>query len=235
MRNLKSKNWDEPVREQFFRLDLTNRFYYIKKLLLKNAKSGRSINRMYAIVEVGGMQYKITEAVSLRVPRMKQEPGKKIELERVLLVIADGKVNVGKPVVKNAVVKATVVSHLKDDKVLVFKKKRRKNYRVLRGHRQQLTEIQIDSIGFRQAAEPAGAKAEKKTGTPKAKADSKAVKSEKPAASKPKAASKPAATRTAAVKKDSGTKKAVKKPASARTGKPKTTKSDSKPSAKKEA
>ena len=189
---------------------------------------------MYAIVEVGGMQYKVAETASLRVPRLKQDPGKKIELDRVLLIVDDGKVNVGKPVVKNAVVKATVVSHLKDDKVLVFKKKRRKTYRVLRGHRQQLSEIQIDSISIGQAGAPAGAGTEKKTGTPKARADSKAAKTEKPAVSKTKASPRTAAAKTAAVKKDSGAKKAEKKSAST-TGKPKTKKSESKPSARKEA
>ena len=190
---------------------------------------------MYAIVEVGGMQYKVTKAASVLVPRVKQDPGKKIDLDRVLLIVDDGKVMVGTPLVKNAVVKATIVSHIKDDKVLVFKKKRRKNYKVLRGHRQQLTEIQIDSISLKQAEVPVRAKAEKKTGAPKAKPVAKAAKSEKTSAAKPKTAPKPAAAKTAAVKKASSPKKAEKKTASNRASSPKAKKSDSKPSAKKEA
>jgi large subunit ribosomal protein L21 len=190
---------------------------------------------MYAIVEVGGMQYKVTQAASVLVPRVKQDPGKAIELDRVLLIVEDGKVNIGTPFVKSAVVKATVVSHIKDDKVLVFKKKRRKNYKVLRGHRQQLTEIQIDSINLGQAAAPARPKAEKKTGTPKAQPAAKAAKPVKAAAAKPKTAARPAAAKKAAVKKDSGPKKTEKKAASTRTSGSKTKKSGSKPSAKKEA
>jgi large subunit ribosomal protein L21 len=189
---------------------------------------------MYAIVEVGGMQYKVTKAASVLVPRVKQDPGKKIDLDRVLLIVDDGKVMVGTPLVKNAVVKATIVSHIKDDKVLVFKKKRRKNYKVLRGHRQQLTEIQIDSISLKQAEAPAQPKAEKKR-APKAKPVAKAAKPEKASAAKPKTTPKPAAAKTAAVKKDSAPKKTEKKTDSNRASSPKTKKSDSKPSAKKEA
>lgn len=101
---------------------------------------------MYAIVELAGMQWKVQEKQTLRVPSVTAEPGKSISIDQVLL-IADGQnVKVGLPTVPGAKVEATVVSHGKGDKVLIFKKKRRKNYKVLRGHRQPFTEIRIEKI-----------------------------------------------------------------------------------------
>ena len=101
---------------------------------------------MYAIVEVGGMQWKVQEKQTLRVPLIEMEPGKPVQFDRVLLVADDQNVKIGRPVVEGAKVDATVVSHGKGDKVLVFKKKRRKNYKKLRGHRQQYSEIRIEKI-----------------------------------------------------------------------------------------
>jgi len=101
---------------------------------------------MYAIVEVGGMQWKVQEKQTLRVPLIEMEPGKPVQFDRVLLVADDQTVKIGRPVVEGAKVDATVVSHGKGDKVLVFKKKRRKNYKKLRGHRQQYSEIRIEKI-----------------------------------------------------------------------------------------
>jgi large subunit ribosomal protein L21 len=101
---------------------------------------------MYAIVNIAGQQFKVTEGQNIFVHRLKDEEGKKVEFSDVVLTESEGKVKVGNPLVKGAKVSATVVSHLRDDKVLIFKKKRRKGYEKLNGHRQYLTKIQIDKI-----------------------------------------------------------------------------------------
>jgi len=101
---------------------------------------------MYAIVEIAGQQFKIEKEVKLFVHRLKAEEGSQVTFNRVMLVDNDGKVKVGTPTVKGASVTATVLNHLKGDKVLVFKKKRRKGYQKMNGHRQYLTSIKIDDI-----------------------------------------------------------------------------------------
>ena len=101
---------------------------------------------MYAIVKIGGHQYKVAEDDTVFVNRI-AEGEEKITLEDVLLVKdGKGKVKIGKPTVEGAKVEATVVDHLKSDKVIVFKKKRRKGYRVKNGHRQPITQLKIDKI-----------------------------------------------------------------------------------------
>lgn len=101
---------------------------------------------MYAIVKIGGHQYKVAENDTIFVNRLSSEE-EKITLENVLLVKdTKGKVKIGKPLVKGAKVEATIVDHLKSDKVIVFKKKRRKGYRVKNGHRQPITQLKIDKI-----------------------------------------------------------------------------------------
>jgi large subunit ribosomal protein L21 len=130
---------------------------------------------MYAIVEVGGMQYKIADTEVLKVPLMEAEAGKSVVFDQVLLLVDGQNVRVGKPVLDDVKVEATVISHGKDDKVLIFKKKRRKRYRVFKGHRQNYTEIRIDAIRV------SGAKASKPTEAPKQakkKADSPTKKAE---------------------------------------------------------
>lgn len=101
---------------------------------------------MYAIVNIAGQQFKVSENQNLYVHRLTGDEGSSVEFNDVLLIENNGKVNVGTPSLKGASVKAKVVSHLKGDKVIVFKKKRRKGYRLKRGHRQSLTRIQIESI-----------------------------------------------------------------------------------------
>ncbi len=101
---------------------------------------------MYAIVEIAGQQFKAEAGRKLYVHRLKDSEGSKVSFDKVLLVDADGKVSVGAPTVKDAKVEATVLRHLKDDKVIVFKKRRRKGYQTQNGHRQCLTQIQIDEI-----------------------------------------------------------------------------------------
>jgi len=101
---------------------------------------------MYAIVEIAGQQFKVEKDQKLYVHRLKAEEGSKVEFDNVLLTDDGKKVTVGAPSIKGAKVTAKVISHLKDDTVIVFKKKRRKGYKVRNGHRQFLSEIVIESI-----------------------------------------------------------------------------------------
>jgi large subunit ribosomal protein L21 len=101
---------------------------------------------MYAIAEIAGQQFKIEKEMKLFVHRLKAEEGSQVTFDRVMLVDNDGTIKVGAPTVKGASVTATVLHHLKGDKVLVFKKKRRKGYQKMNGHRQYLTSIKIDDI-----------------------------------------------------------------------------------------
>jgi len=101
---------------------------------------------MYAIVEIAGQQFKVEKDQKVFVHRLQTEEGKKVAFDNVLLLADGDKVTVGAPAIDGAQVGAKVLKHLKGDKVVVFKKKRRKGYRVKNGHRQALTEIQIDNI-----------------------------------------------------------------------------------------
>ena len=101
---------------------------------------------MYAIVDIAGKQFKVEKDQKLYVHRLAEDEGKSVDFDNVMLVDNAGKVNVGTPSIKGASVKAKVLQHLKGDKVIVFKKKRRKGYKVRNGHRQYLTQIQIESI-----------------------------------------------------------------------------------------
>ena len=101
---------------------------------------------MYAIVDIAGQQFKVEKESKLFVHRLEGEEGSNVEFDKVLLIDNDGKVKVGKPIVKGAKISAKIVSHVKGDKVLVFKKKRRKGYQVLNGHRQYFSEIHIEDI-----------------------------------------------------------------------------------------
>jgi large subunit ribosomal protein L21 len=101
---------------------------------------------MFAIVEIAGQQFKVEKDQYLYVHRLQQEVGASIELDKVLLVNNNGSISVGLPTVSGATIQAKVLDHLKGDKVIVFKKKRRKGYRKLNGHRQMFTKIQIEAI-----------------------------------------------------------------------------------------
>ncbi|MBT7659149.1 MAG: 50S ribosomal protein L21 [Bacteroidetes bacterium] len=158
---------------------------------------------MYAIVEIAGLQYKVEKDQRLYVNRLNVEAGKKVKFDRVLLIEEKGDVKVGAPVIDGAVIEATVNSEVKGDKVLIFKKKRRKGYQKMNGHRQIFTSITINKITAKAPAKKAAAKAtEEKEAAPKAAAKKPAAK--KPAAKKPaakKAAPKKAAPKKAAPKK----------------------------------
>lgn len=101
---------------------------------------------MFAIVNIAGQQFKVEEGQELFVHQLEAEEGDNVSFDQVLLINNDGTVQVGKPVLSAAKVNATVLGHQKGDKVIVFKKKRRKGYRVKNGHRQRFTKIKIDSI-----------------------------------------------------------------------------------------
>ncbi len=154
---------------------------------------------MYAIVEIAGQQFKVAKDQKVYVHRLQNEEGSKVSFDNVLLV-SDGKdVKVGAPAREGAKVTAKVLGHLKGDKVIVFKKKRRKGYKKKNGHRQYLTEIQIDGIAV---------------GGAKKKAAKKAVASDEEAAPKKaakKAPAKKAAPKAAAEKKAPAKKAAAKK------------------------
>ncbi len=104
---------------------------------------------MFAIVNIAGQQFKVTEGQEIFVHRLEAAEGDNVSFDQVLLVDRDGSVKVGTPIVKGASVGATVIDPLvKGDKVIVFKKKRRKGYRKKNGHRQQFSKIKIDSIAL---------------------------------------------------------------------------------------
>ena len=101
---------------------------------------------MYAIVDIAGQQHKVKNKQKIYVHRLKAAEGSQVEFNKVLLVDNEGAIVVGMPFVDGTRVAAKVVAHVKDDKVLVFKKKRRKGYKRLNGHRQYLTELLIQGI-----------------------------------------------------------------------------------------
>ena len=162
---------------------------------------------MYAIVEIAGLQYKVEKDQRLYVNRLNVAEGKKVKFDRVLLIEEKGDVKVGAPVIDGAVVEATVNGEVKGDKILVFKKKRRKGYQKMNGHRQMFTSITINKITAKAPAKKAAAKA-----TEDAEAAPKKAAAKKPAAKKATTAKKPAAKKPA-TKKPATKKPATKKPA----------------------
>lgn len=121
---------------------------------------------MYAIVEIAGQQFKVAKDQKVFVHRLASEEGSKVSFDNVLLLSNDGNVTIGAPAIDGAQVGAKVIKHLKGDKVIVFKKKRRKGYKVKNGHRQALTEIVIESI-VASGAKKAAPKKEAKPAAPK--------------------------------------------------------------------
>jgi len=129
---------------------------------------------MYAIVEIAGQQFKVAKDQKVFVHRLDAKEGSKVNFDNVLLLADDKNITIGAPAINGASVEAKVLKHLQGDKVIVFKKKRRKGYRKKNGHRQQLTEIQINTIAA-SGAKPAAKKVEAK---PAAKAQPAAPKAE---------------------------------------------------------
>ena len=116
---------------------------------------------MYAVVDIAGQQLKVEEKTTYYVPKLDAEVNKAVTFDNVLLY-SDGKsTKIGTPSVKGAKVKVKVLDHIKDDKVVVFKKKRRKSYRVKNGHRQQLSQIEVTKISMTKSSTKPKAKEEK--------------------------------------------------------------------------
>ena len=101
---------------------------------------------MYAIVEIAGQQFKVSKDQKVYVHRLANEEGANVSFDRVLLIDNNGAITVGAPAINGASVEAKVLKHVKGDKVIVFKKKRRKGYKVINGHRQLFTQIVIENI-----------------------------------------------------------------------------------------
>ena len=101
---------------------------------------------MYAVVESGGKQYKVTVGQTIDVERLSVEPGESVTLDRVLLVAKDGEIKVGRPTIKGAQVSATVMHHGRKRKAIIFHYRPKQRYRVKKGHRQQYTRLRIDKI-----------------------------------------------------------------------------------------
>ena len=144
---------------------------------------------MYAIVEIAGQQFKVVKDQKLFVHRLADKEGSKVSFDKVFLLDDGQKVSIGAPAITGASVEAKVVSHLKGDKVIVFKKKRRKGYRVKNGHRQALTELVIEKI------QASGTKSKKAAEPAKPKKETKAITIDKKVGSK-KPASKKEASKT---------------------------------------
>jgi large subunit ribosomal protein L21 len=179
---------------------------------------------MYAIVEIAGQQYKVEKNQEIFVHRLEGKEGSNVDFHDVLMIDNKGKVVVGSPHIKGAAISAKILEHTKGDKVLVFKKKRRKGYQKLNGHRQYLTLLQITNIA--------------ETGAqPKAKAETKPAakpKAEEKPAAKPKVEKKPAAKPKAATTAGKAAAKPKAAPKATAKATPKTAEVD-KPAAKKPA
>lgn len=150
---------------------------------------------MYAIVEIAGQQFKVSKDLKVYVHRLTNEEGSKVSFDKVLLLDDNGSITLGAPAIEGASVEAKVLQHLKGDKVIIFKKKRRKGYKKRNGHRQYLTQILIEGISA--------------TGTKKAPAKAEKATVETEEAEAPKKAKAPKAEKTeeAAPKKVAAPKK----------------------------
>ena len=118
---------------------------------------------MKAIVEIGGKQLKVEKGQTFIVNRLEKEAGKKMSFDNVLLVEEKGKTTIGYPALEKASVSVSIIDHLKGKKVIVFKKKRRKGYKVKNGHRQYLTKIKIENISLKKTSVKKPEKKEEKT------------------------------------------------------------------------
>jgi large subunit ribosomal protein L21 len=184
---------------------------------------------MYAIVDIAGQQFKVEEGQKIFVHRLDAEEGANVEFDKVLLIEDDGKITIGEPVIKDALVGGKILDHVRGDKVIVFKKKRKKGYRIKNGHRQNFTQIEIISINEKGGPRKPTVKKEKAviTEAPVAdavvaekkpvvkKASAKKAEAEKPVAKK--AVEKKTTVKKTAEKKPAAKKPAVKKPAKGKT------------------
>jgi large subunit ribosomal protein L21 len=139
---------------------------------------------MYAVVEIQGSQFKVSKDQKLYINRLDGKEGSKVSFDNVLLLDDGNKVQVGKPSLSGTSVEAKIISHLKDDKVIVFKKKRRKGYRVKNGHRQPITEIIIQGISEKKSTPIKESSTEKTIAAEKKTAAKKTTVAEKKTAAK---------------------------------------------------
>ena len=190
---------------------------------------------MYAIVEIAGLQYKVEKDQRLYVNRLNVAKGKKVKFDRVLLTEEKGDVKVGAPVIDGAVVEATVNGEVKGDKILVFKKKRRKGYQKMNGHRQMFTSITINKITAKAPAKKAAAKATEDLEAAPKKAASKKTAAKKATTAKKPAAKKPTTKKATTAKKPAAKKPATKKVSTAKKPAAKKTTTAKKPATKKAA
>jgi large subunit ribosomal protein L21 len=166
---------------------------------------------MHAVILTGGKQYRVTEGEVLAIEKLDLEPGRKAQFDHVLLIEDGETIQVGTPVLDNAMVLGLVLENFKDEKVLIFKKKRRKQYRRTRGHRQQLTKVRITRITPDRTQITAQDLAEEKLAPVE-----KPAPAPKPKAAAPAPASAPAAKPAKTAKKEVAKPKAEKKPAPAK-------------------
>jgi large subunit ribosomal protein L21 len=157
---------------------------------------------MYAIVEIAGQQFKVENGKKIFVHRLEAEEGTKLNFDQVLLIEDEGKITIGEPVIKDAIVEGVVVDHIRGDKVIVFKKKRKKGYRIKNGHRQNFSQVEITSInGISEPKKETPRKESKKVEEAEAPVKEKKAAAKKPAAKKAETTSKKAAAKKPAAKK----------------------------------
>ncbi|MAP01937.1 MAG: 50S ribosomal protein L21 [Flavobacteriales bacterium] len=177
---------------------------------------------MYAIVEIAGQQFKVEKDQRYFVHQLQGKEGEKVVFDNVLLLDDKGKISVGAPAVKGAQVTAKIEKHLKGDKVIVFKKKRRKGYAVKNGHRQRFSEISIQSITTKVAKKATDAKVKAESSEAKAPAAKTAKAATKTTTAKKETAKAPAAkTVKATATKKAAPKKAAPKKAAPKKAAPK--------------
>jgi large subunit ribosomal protein L21 len=165
---------------------------------------------MYAIVEIAGQQFKVEAGKKIFVHRLEAEEGKKVEFDQVLLIEDEGNITIGEPTIKEAVVEGMVLDHMRGDKVIVFKKKRKKGYRIKNGHRQNFTQVEIVSINGKGSAKKATAR-KAEAAVSEVTISEEPVKPKKTAAKKPAEAKAKPEAKKAAEKKPAEKKPAAKK------------------------
>jgi large subunit ribosomal protein L21 len=168
---------------------------------------------MYAIVEIAGQQFKVEQGKKIFVHRLEAEEGNQIEFDQVLLIEDEGRIIIGEPTIKDAVVEGKVLDHMRGDKVIVFKKKRKKGYRIKNGHRQNFTQVEIVSINGKSSPKKAAPNKEEVNVTD-------VLPLSEPLKEKKSAAKKTSVKKEEApVKKSAEKKVAAKKPAAKKTSK----------------
>ena len=134
---------------------------------------------MIAVVQIGGEQLRVEKGKILTVNRLNEKSGKKISFNDVLLIENNGSIQVGNPKIEKAIVSASILEHFKGEKVIVYKKKRRKGYKVKNGHRQYLTKIKIEDISLKEKKTPAKKEVSKTVKAKKSSVKKKKVSVEK--------------------------------------------------------